>query len=104
MNTHLAIKAALAPVSLLLAPTALIGGSAPSGGLVLVPHAPWQQAQDIVDRAGGRIIGPALAPMAAFAEGGQGFTRALRDAGAWAVTDATRLAILCNVTPYDERT
>ena len=76
-----------------VAAIALAPGGAPGDPVLVVA---WR-AQDVVARAGGRPLGPASAPLAIMAEGGDGFTARLDAAGAWAVLDAGWLAALCAV-------
>ena len=81
------------PVMLLAAPPAA------AGGLVLVISPPWSGgAARIVVQSGGQLVGPDAAPFARFATSeGPKFDRKLREAGAWAVLDGTRLAAICGV-------
>lgn len=52
-------------------------------------------AAGIAGRAGGMLVGPERAPLAAFVTGGPDIVSKLEAAGAWWVTDGTRLAALC---------
>lgn len=63
-------------------------------GPVIVVAPPWSEdAQRIVERAGGEIIGPARAPFSVIAANVP--SAAYLDAGAWAVLSASAFAILC---------
>ncbi|CUH77465.1 hypothetical protein [Tropicibacter naphthalenivorans] len=67
--------------------------------LVLVVGPPWSGgAAALVERTGGRLVGPVQAPFAALAQ----FDGVLPDAqlramGAWAVTDGQRIALICGI-------
>lgn len=65
--------------------------------LVVLP--PWASAEDVVARAGGRIIGLARAPLAVLVTGqGPGLEDRLRAAGAWTVLDGSSLSLLCGAS------
>ncbi len=64
--------------------------------LVVVP--PWASIPAVVSKAGGRIIGPQLATLGGLAVADTpNFRQKLKEAGAWAVLDGRRTALLCGV-------
>lgn len=68
-------------------------------GIVLVLSPPWNDAIGIIDRAGGRPIGPEQGWFGTFATSDvPGFADRLRTAGAWTSLNATALAALCGWT------
>ena len=83
----------------LLAPIFIALAFPPQAGLpMLVVMPPWADAPLSVTRAGGQIIGPAIAPFAALAvSDNPSFAALLHQQGAWAVRDGTRLEQLCGV-------
>lgn len=73
----------------------LVTGPAPKTGapvLVVTPH-----FHEIIADAGGRIIAPQTAPLAALAVGDAQFLAALDNAGAWFVVDGTWIAEICGI-------
>lgn len=80
----------IAPAWVALAQPALPGRP------VVVIFPPWIDADALVQRAGGQIIGPSLAPLAALASSDQPtFAARLRSLGAWTVRDASRIVQIC---------
>lgn len=84
-------------LSVTIAPAAALFGAGASGHgpwVIVVP--PWRSAADVALRAGGRLIGPAQAPLGDLvaAEAPDAVAR-LAAAGAWVVVDAENLADLC---------
>lgn len=79
---------------------AIVGTPTPEAGPRLVLFPPWRDGLELVQKAGGDLVGPVQAPMGllAFAADGSDFNRRLRDAGAWAVIDGTSIARLCGVS------
>lgn len=94
MNVFLTLSALTVA---LLAPALIALGLPPRAGFpVLVVMPPWADAPLSVSRAGGQIIGPAIAPFAALAiSDNPSFATLLHQSGAWAVRDGTRLEQLC---------
>jgi hypothetical protein len=68
--------------------------------LVLLP--PWADGAALISRAGGRPASPVSAPFARLAYDPAGDSPALaarlRGQGAWAVVDASVLALICGAT------
>lgn len=97
----LAAALVVAPAAALVASFA--GAPGQAGQPVLVVAPPWAGgAAGVVTRAGGRVIGPEVAPMAVFAVFDAPFPLSdLRLAGSWAVADARRLAALCGENADD---
>lgn len=83
----------------LAGPAAVVLADEPQAGSpVLVIVAPWVDAPAVVRAAGGQLIGPASAPMAALAYSPDpAFAERLAQAGAFAVRDGQRLAQICGV-------
>lgn len=96
----LANRAAISAAFLIAAlagPIAALGASTPRANEpVLAIAPPWVDVAGVVDRAGGRAIGPWRAPLATLAQGhGAQFADRLRAAGAWIVIDGAALARIC---------
>lgn len=67
-----------------------------SGQPVLVIFPPWVDGDALVERVGGKRIGPTLAPLALLATSDNAnFEKKLQENGIWAVRDGTVLAQLC---------
>ncbi|MCU0901428.1 MAG: hypothetical protein MUC82_13170 [Cypionkella sp.] len=65
---------------------------------VLVVLPPWADAGAIITQAGGRVIGPEIAPFAALASSDDAqFVPRLNNLGAWAVRDGRTVSQLCGV-------
>lgn len=87
-------------LALVASPVVLVASSTPRDGIpVIVVGAPWgDRLETVISQAGGQILGPESAPFARIATSDTPeFFQRLRDAGAWAVLDGTRLATLCGV-------
>ncbi|WP_094023590.1 hypothetical protein [Maliponia aquimaris] len=97
----LAVALIVAPAAALVASFAGVPGQAGQPVLVVAP--PWAGgAAGVVARAGGRIVGPQVAPLAVFAVFEPPLPLSdLRRAGSWAVADARRLAALCGGSADD---
>lgn len=102
MMRHLKQKLALAcmiPGMFLGVPLLALTAQPPIAGkpmLVVVP--PWGSVADVVSGAGGRLIGPQLAILGGLAVADTpNFREKLKEAGAWAVLDGRRTALLCGV-------
>ncbi|MBF9036334.1 hypothetical protein HKCCE2091_19005 [Rhodobacterales bacterium HKCCE2091] len=106
MSSHRAVTAfrfALVAAVLVAAPVfGLTASAAPRAGApVLVVAPPWSGGPAaVIDRSGGREIGPARAPFAAVAMLDD--PALARAAGAWAVLDAAALAALCGPRSLSE--
>ncbi|MFY0635953.1 MAG: hypothetical protein JXQ91_19240 [Vannielia sp.] len=89
--------------SLLTAPAAVLLGTPPGEGPVLVIVPPWSDAPAVLAASGGRPLGPVRAPFAVLAAfpSPESATQA-RAHGAWAVLGGAALAALCGVS--DART
>jgi hypothetical protein len=99
----------MSPVSVAVLVAAAVSGPVltlamappPRTGPVLVLAPPWVGGPEaVVLRAGGTLVTPRSAPLAALATGAPddtAFAGRLRQAGAWMVADGTRLAFLCGV-------
>lgn len=87
-------------VSLVMLPPfgALLGVPPKAGKPVIVFVPPWSDADKLVLRAGGQVVGPDVAPLAvlAYSEDPNFFDK-LRLAGALGVSDGSILADLCGV-------
>ena len=68
---------------------------APGAGDLMLVIA--QDATKVVLTAGGQLIGPTQAPLAALATGDEGLTARLYASGAWVVADGQWLAQICGV-------
>lgn len=90
---------ATAFICALAAPAAAVLADGPRAGLpVIVIVAPWVDAPTVVRAAGGQLIGPVSAPLAALAYSPDpDFAERLTEAGALAVRDGQRLALICGV-------
>jgi len=86
--TMILASLAIAPLGVLTRPV-----TGPGPILVIVP--PWADAGALLARAGTRAVWPVSAPLAVIAEGDAATAARLREAGAWAVTDAAALARIC---------
>ncbi|MCH2165305.1 MAG: hypothetical protein MK098_11720 [Marinovum sp.] len=75
---------------------ALAHAPAPSQNNPILVIAP--DAADVIAAAGGQVIGPTTAPLAALATGDAGFADRLNASSAWLVTDGQWVAELCGVT------
>ena len=65
--------------------------------VLLVVFTPGRDVARLVEAAGGRLVGPEIAPFGALASGGAAdFATTLRDAGVW-VFDGAALAAICGV-------
>lgn len=102
---HDGLARVLLAVALFAAPAAAVivsfaGAPGQAGQPVLVVAPPWSGgAAAVVARAGGRIIGPEVTPMAVFAVFDAPLPLAdLRRFGSWAVADGRRLAAICGET------
>lgn len=72
---------------------ALPGGT---GAMLLVVTPPWRDSIGVIERAGGRPIGPEASLLGRFATSdGADFPARLRASGAWAVLDGQAVATLC---------
>ncbi len=97
-----AAKAGLAALAAatLLAPLAALPAAPDAPGPVLAAAPPWIDLAQAVEDAGGRAIGPALAPFAVLAASPRpGFPDRLRASGAWLTLDGRRIARLCGALP-----
>lgn len=75
---------------------ALTGAPPRPGAPVLVVAPPWAGLDTMIREAGGWPVAPLSPPLARLAQFPEAdFAPALRAAGAWAVTDAGRLAAIC---------
>lgn len=92
------LPAFLLPVVAIIASPLIVvlSAKAPDSAPVLV-IAPWGAATETqIVLAGGQLVGPLRAPLAALARSDNpDFGAALRLAGAWAVIDGGRIAALC---------
>lgn len=102
MMSHFSQKLALAcmfPGLLFGVPLLALTAQPPIAGQpVLVVVAPWDSLFGVVEKAGGRVIGPQLATLGGLAIAEQPeFFQNLKKQGAWAVLDGRRTALLCGV-------
>ncbi|SFR16189.1 hypothetical protein [Poseidonocella sedimentorum] len=77
---------------------AIAAAPLPDTGPVVVVTPPWKDAESVIEAAGGRVIAPAPAVLAAAGDGDAEFLRKLSGAGAWAVLPAAFFAQLCGIT------
>jgi hypothetical protein len=94
------LRLALATLALiLLAPLSALVAAPPRDGMpVIVFVPPWLDAEGLVSRAGGQIVGPESAPLAVLAYSDDpGFAGTLLRAGALGVRDGSLVANLCNL-------
>lgn len=76
-----------------------LAGFRAQGPAYLVLTAPWSAAEEVVSRAGGRLVGPRQPAWARVVTGeGHDFPDRLRSAGAWAVLGDPRLLRFCGVS------
>ncbi len=102
MKDHLTQKLALAGMILGLVfgvPVLALTAQPPVAGQpVLVVVAPWVSLDHVVGGAGGRLIGPRVAMLGGLAVADRpNFIQKLKQAGAWAVVDGRKTALLCGV-------
>ena len=79
--------------------TALTVQPAQQSDVRLVFLAPWQDAETLVQSAGGTLVGPQRAPFAALVQTDDvaRFDDLVRELGAFGVRDGTAIAALCGV-------
>lgn len=91
----LLLAAPLAPLAV-----ALSAPPPPRGAPALVLVAPWARAEPAVRAAGGLVLAGTGLPALVLAHDPEpGFAARLAGAGAWAVIDGRRAALLCGETP-----
>ncbi|MGR3793995.1 hypothetical protein [Vannielia sp. SX4] len=85
--------------SLAVTPLAMVLATPPGDGPALVIVPPWDDADALLARAGGRPIGPRRAPFAVLARfPSPAAAHEARTHGAWAVLGGGALAALCGVS------
>ncbi|MBW4710327.1 hypothetical protein KX928_21265 [Roseobacter sp. YSTF-M11] len=78
---------------------ALLSSPPTPGDVALVIAPPWAEREQIVTRAGGRVVGPATAIFGTLAiSADPDFKSALLSEGAWVIVDGRSVAYLCGVT------
>lgn len=82
--------------SVILTPVLVLSQNTTTGGPRLVIIPPWKSASAIVERSGGSLVGPYVAPFAVLAsfENTQSEEHAL-SLGAWAIIDGSKISEIC---------